>query len=1500
MGLVRAVLVCLVLLGCVAPAHASFPWRAGDPDDYTTYRQPGGAGQTPRDLVGKLAWMYAATPAENSPLTADARELNGVRGAHLADPADVPQGWRTTTGRPDVTIAVLDSGIEWDDDGAMRDLRLKTRISTGEAPAPRSDRTTATEPGVDCATFVGAGRDLNRDGVFNLLDYACDSRVAPDPRNGVNPDLLDPQDVLIAFTDGVDDDDNGYPDDMVGWDFVDDDNDPYDDVQYGHGTGEALDSVAEADTEGDDVGTCPNCMAIHLRVGTSFIADVNRFAQAAIYAVDNDVLVIQEALGTLNKSRLGRQAIDYAWERGVTTIASAADEAAQHNNWPSSYPRVILVNSATHTNGTQSYVAFNGCTNFNSKIDLAIPSVSCSSDATGRAAGMAGLLYSAALNARAAGRLEPHPTCRRPDGEPCLLSAGEVKQLMASGILGGTPVADDVNFAQTPTGQSQELSCRPVPTTACLDPFLSAPTTRLGTSPPRSYPARRGHDQFYGYGRVNMQRTLAATDAGRVPPDVEITGPEWYDRVDPASARADVRGSVWARGRAYTCRVLIAPGGYPGEADFAPVESSACDGQTVRTAPLSGVLGTIDVAQLRAAFPPEVRATNFAGPEHGPAPDQPHSGRPNSDPYGFVVKVVVTLEGDDALAGQDRRKLFLHRDAETLPGFPRQLEGDGEASPLLADLDGDNRNELIVANSDGVVHAWRRDGSELPGWPVRTDPLPRQTGRAWRTGAVDRAYGAVIATPAAADLDGDGALEVVVADLEGKVYVLDGRGRRRQVLRSNPDFSGRPLAPFVNARRGELNRTQLGFIASPVLADLDRDDGGRLEIVAASMDRHVYAWNDDGSAVPGWPVLAVDRSKVRSIDPDTHQVRFRDGVGASLQQGAIISTPVVGDLDGPGGDGRPEVVVGTNESYVAAQDGGLNAGGVDQGSYSVLGQALSPANGRLFAYDAAGRERPGWPFRVGILQAEVLPLVGEGITGAPVMGSVRCGGATPEPAVGVIPAAGVGYLIRQDGTSCYGEQGGRDKALDTSGGRSADQPFLAAFGHPAFGELAGATAFLAPVAGLQRAADVVLPEYQGGRDQLAAWNTETGTIRPGWPADVNDLQFLTGPSIGDVDPGAPGEEIVAGTSSMDLQAFTAGGSDVPGWPKLTGDWTVANPATGSFGTLDTEDDARKVVIGLTRSGAVLGFRTEAPACSPSSWPRFHHDNANSGDARRDATPPGTITGARIDGGTLRFSAPGDDVLCGTVARYEVRTSPQPFDGASFGSAAPVPAAGAPRAPGEEQALALPASDLERYVGVRAVDDQGNVGRVALVDRGPSGGGGGGGGGGGDGAPAPGDGGRTGGPVPGAPAGGGSAGGGGGSAGRGSSGQGSSGQGSSGSPSRPARRAAACLSRRTRMTRRGVGGLRLGMSRRSLERRLRRDTGRARVVRFCVAGGGRVAAVLVRGRLRLVVSTARTHRQTRARYVRRLRLGRTRVVLAGDIRLLRPGRVTRRLVRAALR
>ena len=1463
--LARALLVAAAVLAAGSgTALAAFPFEPqGAATEYDEYRLPP-ERPVPNDLGGKLDWMYASTPPPPRafppgphPLTLDARELDGVRGGWVVDRnRNAPQAWHTTTGRPDVTIAVLDSGIEWNSDDMYRDIRKKTLISKGEAkkPEPAAERT-PTEPGEDCAAHAGrAGAwDVNGDGVFNIVDYACDGRVDPAPANGVGPlhpdntPALDPQDVLIAFDDDVDDDRNGYEDDMVGWDFLDDDNDPFDDVQYGHGTGEAKDSAGEANT-GGDLGTCPNCMEIHLRVGTSFIADVNRFAQATIYATDNGIDVVQEALGTLNKSRLGADAIKYAYDHGTTVIASAADEAAQHHNWPSSYPYSIVVNSVTHRGEADpatpiSYLQFNGCTNFSSRITLAIPSVSCSSDATGRGAGMAGLVYSAARNAIESGQLEPHPTCVRVDGSKCPITPNEVRQIMASGIFGEQTAADDVNFAVHPaTGADTDPPA--CPAVGCTDPYRSLTAAAPRLSIPESYPARRGHDQFYGYGRVNMNRAVDALQPAdgsdsAVPPEVEVTSPEWYAMVDPDSETLEVRGHAWARGREFTCRVFVAPGSYPKDVapdgsdtgDFVEVSRGECNGQP-RTTRVDGAIAQIAVDDLEALFPPEVG--DFRGPEGGSSGQTPNPtnnvGRPNDEPYGFTVKVIATTTGTGALTGEDRRQAYLHRDQDMLPGFPKQLTGDVEASTVLADLDGDNRNELVVANSDGELHAFRRDGSELPGYPVRTDPLPAHPGApADESGRIQPAHGAVLATPAVGDVDRDGTLEVVVADLEDKIYVFDGAtGERELRIRTPIEFTGQPLEEFVNVRKGQMNRTQHGFIASPVLADLDRDDGGRLEIIAASLDRHVYAFNDDGTDVPGWPVLVVDRTKVQSIDPVTHQVRFKQ---ADLMQGAIVDTPAVGDLVG---DERPEVVVGTNEEYAAAKDGGLNAGGLNEALYAPLGAGEDPvlkfANGRLYAIKPEGEPGgpkvdsdpyvDGWPFKVGILQGEVLPLVGEGITGAPVIGDVPCNGAEPQRTVGVIPAAGVPYLVDVNGQSCYGRTNGRDRGLPTEGGKAADPVFLAAFGHPAFAQLSAGPVFLAPAAGVTRAADVVAPEYQGGQDYLVAWATGPGTIQPGWPAEMNDLQFLTGPTIGDLVPGKPGDEVLAGSAHHDLQAFDAAGADAAAdWPKLTGDWTVSNPALGTFGEKETDAATRKVVLNGTRNGRLLGYATDAPACAPASWPKFHHDLANSGDMRRDATPPGTPEDARVEGTELTFVQPGDDLLCGKATAYDVRTSDMPITAANFAEAAGVPYGEAPGDAGTTRSAELAPAQLKRYVAVRAMDEAGQVGRPAVVDRGPS---------------DTGNGGPT--ATPATPA----------------------------TPAKPKpkpkAKAKRCAARRLNFTRSGLGAFRLGGSLAALQQRFGKPFKARRNARYwCVKGGGSVRVMFRRKRAIAVASTARGHR-----------------------------------------
>ena len=401
----RALLVVVVLAAALWPvaAAASVPFPAStgqaDPYAYQNYLWAGGTGTGSSAIDCNAATTHAPSgfncndfiysskvdpTVEPGTGTPTSQELGGVIGP------SVDKAWDVSTGRPDVHIAVLDSGIKWHSYDDMVQLRNKVALNWAELPPP--EVAAGTSP---CGAVTLPSRsvklaspgfpacyDLNHDGVFNLADYAGDPRVnAPNHTwfctgcGTGGKSLLTPEDLIQVFTcwdaasdpaghalgtlvaapgaptscsngtQEIDNDGNGFPHDIAGWNFMEHTNDPYDEPAYSHGTGEAEDSSGEANIN-NGAGTCPSCMVLPLKVGNSFIADVNDFAQAVLYATDNQVNVVQEALGTLNNSSLNQAALDYAYAHGVTVISSAADEEASHHNQPaSSENHVIVVNS---------------------------------------------------------------------------------------------------------------------------------------------------------------------------------------------------------------------------------------------------------------------------------------------------------------------------------------------------------------------------------------------------------------------------------------------------------------------------------------------------------------------------------------------------------------------------------------------------------------------------------------------------------------------------------------------------------------------------------------------------------------------------------------------------------------------------------------------------------------------------------------------------------------------------------------------------------------------------------------------------------------------------------------------------------------------------------------------------------------------------------------------------------------------------------------------------
>jgi hypothetical protein len=151
---------------------------------------------------------------------------------------------------------------------------------------------------------------------------------------------------------GVDDDNNGYVDDVDGWDFGSDDNDPTDDA--GHGTSVASVAVAAANDIGM-AGVAPAARAMAVRACDAFGCPASAVADAIVYAVDNGADIVNLSLGAPGEDPLVAAAVEYAAARDVLVISAAgnaAEELDADNPWtPASIdsPNLVAVASSDQT-----------------------------------------------------------------------------------------------------------------------------------------------------------------------------------------------------------------------------------------------------------------------------------------------------------------------------------------------------------------------------------------------------------------------------------------------------------------------------------------------------------------------------------------------------------------------------------------------------------------------------------------------------------------------------------------------------------------------------------------------------------------------------------------------------------------------------------------------------------------------------------------------------------------------------------------------------------------------------------------------------------------------------------------------------------------------------------------------------------------------------------------------------------------------------------------------
>jgi len=1195
--------------------------------------------------------------------------------------------WKLSIGEQTTEVAICDTGIQWN----REELRQRIRLNTGELPVPCGP--TAGQKGRPIAEY-----DCNGDGVFTPDDYA--GIVPPNAGAHGDPTKLDGEDLIAFYSDGTDDDANGFVDDIAGWDFFDDDNDPFDASSYSsagnHGSGRSSDALAEGNNGLAGIGLCPRCRLVPIRIWDTFVTDPNNFALCMLYAADNGIEVIEAAIGAVTTTAFAQAATQYAYEHGVALMEVSSDLNTADHNSPTNFNNTIFVKgvvadlegASTDVNRPPfPQVALSGpigtwlrdsnLTQYGGHAHIDMKGVT-GSECTGQAAGAAGLLVSYA----------------KQRGSP--LTANEVKQIL-------TLTADDV---------------LPGDTTGTGDPDPSQP----------------GWDQHFGYGRLNLRAALerlgvpALGVPAKIPPEATIERPAWFQVLDPDRDNDGVDETLeFGIGIEPSSFTPFASGSSPSHLGF--------DDSTSPPRRPGAVLATLDLADVMAAFPP---GTDFSAPPSGPVVQ----GQANvpSNQFAFTVRLRVSDGDDPTNVGEDRKVFFVHHDPTKHLGWPiaidangdRITDGGGEPPPHMVDLDGDNVMEIVQATAAGRVYAFRGDGSQLPGFPVATNVARNVATHlgapAFASGRIAPPSPTTTSRPAIGDLDRDGYPEIVYANIEGDVYVFrhDGTPFPGFPVRIDPTFS----APAV---RTNTNHVKTGIFGSPVLADLDGD--GFLDIVVAAMDQHVYAWDRHANLLPGWPV------KIQDPSPGSGQTP----VGAES-----INTPVVADLDG---DGLPEVVIETNEVYEATGDAsqffpndqgtptsvpGLNTGTVLAAAFAAAG-----GSGRIYALNhdgtlhAGGPFVAGWPVKLDGLAIDILPLIGPGH-------NVAVGDMDPSPGLEVAASLTTSNLVlfRPDGTRIRDMDPSARGALSDAIQDSSSVVNL--FEYPAIGDLdRDGHLDLAKVGvTLNGVVDLVLVgQNQPFNHVLQAWDASTGQPLEGFPKVIDDFGLTTVPLLANVgatvDPGDTLNlpELVSANGLYLVHAFDFTGREPASWPKLTGGWHTGSPAAG-----DVDDDGLLEIAWPTREGNYFLWDTPAPMCNTASTANLDgrdgaynpqvnlHNNNRFGE---DTVPPARLapsdvvsTSRDLGSSTITITTsriPGDDLYCGTAARFDFRFSlAGPITTqAAFDAATPVAAPPTPPRGNHDGGTSLVVGDPGFtghvvYLAVQIVDGVGNLSPVTSL------------------------------------------------------------------------------------------------------------------------------------------------------------------------------------------
>ncbi|MCD6162870.1 MAG: S8 family serine peptidase [candidate division Zixibacteria bacterium] len=692
---------------------------------------------------------------------------------------------------------------------------------------------------------------------------------------------------------GVDDDGNGYTDDVVGWDLGMNDNNPQENSPT-HGThvaGCASEATDNA-TAGAGPGFGAKLMAIKI---TNAYGQLTHGYQGIIYAINNDVDIINCSWGNNYYSPSNQNTINIAHTAGVLVVAAAGNDNNSTPGYPAAYNYVLSV-ASTDQDDVKSYFSCYG-----SWVDVSAP------------------------------------------GESIYSTWAQSSYTYLQGTSMASPIVAGIAAlvrAQNPYYSPDRISSIIIETTDDIDLLNPNYQGLLGSGRVNAYSAV-GASNYPNFQLVESIETLTDDDGdGIINPGesidlvVELQN-LWQDAEDVIVALRAPEGII-------VTDSVVEFGSFPGDGEHMdnsddPFSITYDEDLPPGNHELTLHISTADdyTTDLFVEVNVSLNQINFPIS----LPDAIAS-----DPLAFDFDIDGSVE---ILVGCNNAKLYsIESDGSYTPGWPVSVGDDINNAPAVGDINANGGFEVVATDKDGLIYAWYRDGNLVNGFPITTggsvfagptlldfdgngDLEIVQPNFSTRnldvfnhdgTAFGDWPYTSTVGwygSAAVGDIDGDGSVEIVIAGFDDYLHVFNA---------DKTEVSGFPYEldshPWV----------------SPVIGNIDPSDL-EPEIFIPTQSGSAYLFNHDGSLVSGWPISISSAIKsspsLADLDDDgTPEIIFGasnsrlyvyDSDGTALDGfpvellATIQASPVVADLTG---DGMPEIIIanGSAEACIFAFD----------------------------------------------------------------------------------------------------------------------------------------------------------------------------------------------------------------------------------------------------------------------------------------------------------------------------------------------------------------------------------------------------------------------------------------------------------------------------------------------------------------------------------------------------------------------------------------------------